>query len=163
MFSFSAIDFETATSYHNSACAVGIVMVENGRIVEEFYSLIQPPDNEFSWQNSRVHGIGPRHTRNAPVFIEIYPEIQKRLKNRMIVAHNESFDRNVLRKTMTFNNLDYADLELPEKWECTLKIYQAKGFKPANLHICCQRMGIDLLHHEALSDARASARLYLLK
>jgi DNA polymerase III subunit epsilon len=163
MQSFSAIDFETATGYQKSASAVGIVTVENGRIVDEFYSLIQPPGNEFWWQNIRVNGITPQHTRNAPFFTELYPEIKKRLECRKVVAHNESFDRNVLKKVMNYYYLDYSELNLPEKWECTLKIYKAKGFKPTNLHICCQKMGIDLIHHEALSDARAAAKLYLLK
>jgi DNA polymerase III subunit epsilon len=163
MQSFSAIDFETATGYQNSACAVGIVTVENGRIIDEYFSLIQPPGNEFWWQNIRVHGITPQHTRKAPDFSEIYPEIKKRLKGRIVVAHNESFDRNVLKKTMNYYYLDYTELQLPERWECTFKIYKAKGFKPTNLHVCCQKMGIDLIHHEALSDARAAAKLYLLK
>ena len=41
---FVAIDFETATSFH--PCSVGIVTVENGIIVDEFVTLIQPPRNE---------------------------------------------------------------------------------------------------------------------
>ena len=47
---FTAIDFETATGHQNSACAVGIVTVESGIITNEFYSLIQPPRNEYMWQ-----------------------------------------------------------------------------------------------------------------
>ena len=39
---FTAIDFETATGKRSSACAVGIVTVEDGVISDTFYSLIQP-------------------------------------------------------------------------------------------------------------------------
>jgi len=45
MTTFTAIDFETATGNRNSACAVGIVPVENGKITKEYYVIIQPPDN----------------------------------------------------------------------------------------------------------------------
>ena len=48
---FTAIDFETATSKHNSACSVGIVTVENGIIVDEYQTLIQPPKNECTALN----------------------------------------------------------------------------------------------------------------
>lgn len=41
-------------------------------------------------------------------------------------------------------------------------MYRAKGFSSAKLNICCQTMNIPLNHHEALSDARACANLYLL-
>ncbi|WP_394759447.1 exonuclease domain-containing protein, partial [Flavobacterium sp.] len=81
----------------------------------------------------------------------------------IVVAHNESFDRNVLMKSMALYGLDYTDLNISEKWECTVKIYKAKGLKPTKLSDCCREMDIKLNHHEALSDARACAKLYLLK
>ena len=162
MSTFIAIDFETATGYAHSACAVCIVTVENGEITEEYYTLIQPPDNEYWYRNIMVHGIKPVETLDIPTFDDIFPEIQKRLYGRKIVAHNEAFDRNVLIKTMKYYGLYYDELELADKWECTCRIYRAKGYKPANLKYCSERNGIELNHHEALSDARACAKLYLL-
>ena len=60
-------------------------------------------------------------------------------------------------------NLDYSELNIPEKWECTLRIYRAKGYKPATLSACCEIHDIELEHHQALSDARACAELFLIK
>lgn len=158
---FTAIDFETATAYH--PCSVGIVTVENGIIVDEFVTLIKPPNNQYSPFTIQVHGIHPRDTMNAKTFLQVFPEIKKRLQNRIVVAHNESFDRNVLSKSMALYGLDYADLNLANRWECTVKIYKAKGLKPTKLSDCCRAMQIQLNHHEALSDARACAKLYLLQ
>jgi DNA polymerase-3 subunit epsilon len=159
--SFVAIDFETAVKHH--VCAVGIVTVVDGEIVDEYHTLIQPPENEYSYFTIRVHGITPDQTLNAPSFYQVYPEIKKRLENQTVVAHNESFDRNVLTKTMRDNTMDYEDLNIAEKWECTVKIYKAKGYKSAKLNVCCELNDIELNHHEALSDARACALLYLKK
>ncbi len=161
--SFTAIDFETATGYMNSACAVGIVSYENGILIDEFYSLIQPPDNYYRYWNIKVHGITSADTENAPLFHNIYPEIRKRLKGKTVVAHNESFDRNVLIRTMQLYSLLYNELCLSDRWECTCRIYRAKGFSPASLGACCERLGIELNHHHALSDAHACARLFLMK
>lgn len=158
---FTAIDFETATAYH--PCSVGIVTVENGIIIDKFVSLIKPPNNEYSPFTIRVHGIYPHHTANAKTFKEVFPEIQKRLQNRVVVAHNESFDRNVLSKSMALNGLNYEALSIGSRWECTVKIYKSKGLKPTTLSDCCRAMKIQLNHHEALSDALACAKLYLLK
>ena len=63
--------------------------------------------------------------------------------------------------TMRMYQLDYDELLLAERWECTLRIYRSLGYKPANLSACCERQGIELTHHEALSDARGCAKLYL--
>jgi len=157
---FTAIDFETAITHH--ICSVGIVSFENGQIIDEYHALIKPPNNEYNWYNINVHGISENDTLNAPLFNEIFPEIRKRIYGKILVAHNESFDRSVLSKTMRDNNIDYSDLNISEKWECTLRIYRAKGYKPANLNACCEIHGIVLEHHQALSDARACGKLFLI-
>ena len=158
--SLTAIDFETAINHH--ICSVGIVTVENGLIIDEFHALIKPPNNQYNWHNIQVHGITERDTQNVAHFNVIYPEIKKRLFGKTIVAHNESFDRTVLSKTMSDYGIDYQDLNIAIKWECTLKIYKAKGYKPAKLDACCKVHNIQLKHHEALSDARACAQLFLI-
>lgn len=160
MNTFTAIDFETATGAMESACAVGIVTLTNGVITDEYYSLIQPPENEYWRSNILIHGITPAMTESLPGFHAIYPEVRKRLQGRLVIAHNEQFDRNVLKRTMSMYGLDYDELLLPDRWECTCRIYRSLGYKPANLNACCEREGIELKHHEALSDARACALLY---
>ena len=46
---FVAIDFETANNERSSVCSVGIVIVRNGEIVDNFYSLIQPEPNYYNY------------------------------------------------------------------------------------------------------------------
>ena len=158
---FTAIDFETAVG-HDSICAVGIITVEGGKIVEEYHQLIKPPGNRYTHWTTQVHGMTSATTANSPDFPEVYPEIRKRIKGKIIVAHNEAFDRPALMKTMSRYGLDYSELQLPERWECTKRIYQKKGFKPCRLNVLCEHFNIELNHHEALSDARACAKLYMI-
>ena len=40
---FVAIDLETASRFHNSACALGLVVVNDGAIVEKMKWFIRPP------------------------------------------------------------------------------------------------------------------------
>lgn len=157
---FSAIDFETAVS-HN-VCSVGIVTVNHGEIVEEYHQLIQPPFNDYNYYNIRVHGITPEDTYDAPIFSEVFPEIAQRLNGRLVVAHNEGFDRGVLLKSMRDYNIHHSALDTAEKWECTVKIFRGLGFKKNNLAACCERHSIELKHHDALSDAKACAKLFLI-
>ena len=129
---FVAIDFETATGYRDSACAIGIVTVEDGIIVDEYFSLIQPPDNQYWRSNINVHGITPEMTEDVPGFYAVYPEVKKRLKGKTVVAHNEVFDRSVLKHTMRMYRFDYDELLIPDRWECTCRIYRSLGYKPAD-------------------------------
>ncbi len=161
MHTFTAIDFELATADYTSVCAVGIVNVVNDKVVNEFYSLVKPPNNKFMWQTTRVHGIKPKDTLEAPSFDQLFPVIAPLLQHQFMIAHNEAFDRSVLQRTMKLYGFDYKSLGLPEKWECTSDIYRKAGFVKTKLSVCCNLMGIELDHHDALSDARGSAFLYL--
>ncbi|MFV0187408.1 3'-5' exonuclease [Empedobacter falsenii] len=163
MENFVAIDFETANNYRNSACAVGIVNVTDNVVIDEYYTLIQPPLNQYNYHNILVHGIRPEDTIDAPTFDDIYFEIKHRLQNQIVVAHNEAFDRSVLKHTMEFYGLNYSQLNLSDRWECTYRIFKLKGIKPTKLSDCARKFNLQLNHHEALSDAKVCAQLYLLK
>ncbi len=149
---FVAIDFEHATPFKGSVCSVGIVSYKAGKLVDEYYTLIKPPNNEYSTFNIRVHRITPDKTENAPAFLEVYPEIKKRIAGKTLVAHNAfSTDKVCLEQAMEYNGIDEI---LDVKWQCTYKITNAK------LNVVAQVCGIDLNHHEALSDAKACAEIY---
>ena len=156
---YTAIDFETA-SPERFACSVAIVSVRDGLFVDSYYTLICPPDNIILPNFTAIHGITPEDTQNAPEFPEIFDEIKSRLAGKVVVAHNESFDRGVLRKHAEFYGMDTTGLNLNEPWQCTLKLYRKKGFNPCTLDALAEKHGIPLKHHDALSDARACAELY---
>lgn len=157
---FVSIDFETANHMPYSACSVALVTVENSVIVDRYHTLIQPPQNLYHKRYSELHGIFPEHTLNAPTFEDVAYDILSRMEFETIVAHNEGFDRSVLKAALTYYDISSRTLKLSKKWECTVKIYRKLGFKPANLKACCNRMNIPLNHHDALSDAEACAILY---
>jgi len=149
----TAIDFETAQGKRSSICQVGLVQYENGSIINELELLIQPPNNEYFWKNTEIHGISAKDTFNSPTFDKAWPKIAPFIINKNVVAHNGSgFDFPVLSKT-----LEYYGIETPEyNKHCTFQLF---GQDLASL---CHRYKIKLNHHNALSDARACAKLYFI-
>ncbi len=55
---FVAIDFETANYDRSSACAVGLAIVRDGRVVQTLKTLIRPPTRFFLFTD--LHNISPR-------------------------------------------------------------------------------------------------------
>ena len=49
MENFAAIDFETANEQRTSVCSVGVVIVRDGEIVDNYYSLIRPEPEYYSY------------------------------------------------------------------------------------------------------------------
>lgn len=153
MKSFTAIDFETAQGKRWSICQVGLVRVENQIITEQLSILVQPPDNYY-WNNFiDIHGINPEKTVNAPNFSAIWNQIEPFIKNQNVVAHNGfGFDFHCLKQT-----LEYYGVATPEfTGHCTYRIFGD------NLASLCKEYNISLNHHDALSDARACAELFLI-
>jgi len=149
---FTAIDFETANYSRESICQVGLIRVEKGIITNEISILVQPPNNSYIRRLTDLHGISPAHTRNAPSFSRVWAQIEPYIANQTVVAHNGSFDFNVLQKTLGSYGIMVPEYEK----RCTYKIFKKK------LNVLCVEHGIELNHHEALSDARACARLFLI-
>ena len=85
---FAAIDFETANFERSSVCSVGIVIVRGGEIVDSFYSLIQPEPNYYQWRCTQVHGLTREDTDEAPVFSEVWKQIEPMIEGLPLVAHN---------------------------------------------------------------------------
>ena len=95
---FCTIDFETATHERNSACELGISVIENSQIATTKTWLIKPPSFPyFNQRNIDVHGIYPSDVKNAPTFEDIWYEVADLLYGNIMIAHNASFDASVLR------------------------------------------------------------------
>ena len=91
MADFVAIDFETANEKRDSACAIGVALVVEGKIVETMYSLIKPYEMRFAGWNVKIHGITVEHARDAPSLADIWPGVLEVIDGRLIVAHNGIF------------------------------------------------------------------------
>jgi DNA polymerase-3 subunit epsilon len=149
---FVAVDFEFATREKGTICSVAIVSFKDGEIIDKFNSLVQPPKNEYELRNTFVHNIHSRLTENAPSFVEIFPEIYKRLNNNTVVAHGAFHtDKVCLEQAISLHNIK-ASLNI--KWECTQNICEC------GLAVACKVCNIELSHHDALSDAIGCGILY---
>jgi len=150
---FTALDFETAQGYRWSICQVGLVRIERGIITDEISLLVQPPNNYYWDRFIDIHGITPRDTAASPTFNNLWHKIEPFIKNQNVVAHNGlAFDFPVLNKTLEYYGMQAPDYEK----HCTYRIFHD------NLASLCRNYKIPLNHHDALSDAKACAQLFLI-
>lgn len=114
------------------------------------------------WYNHRIinwdkfidiHGITPNDTVNAQSFDKIWHKIEPFIKGQSVVAHNGmSFDFPTLANTLKYYNIQAPKYEK----HCTYRLFRE------NLASLCSKYNIPLSHHDALSDAKACAELYLM-
>ena len=156
---FAAIDFETANNVRSSVCSVGVVIVRGGEEVDSFYSLIKPEPGYYSYWCSRVHGLCEADTEDAPIFPDVWKQMEPRIAGLPLVAHNKSFDESCLKAVFRLYQMDYPDYTFYCTCEASRKRWP-EGHH--NLDIIAARCGFDLQHHHhALADAEACAAIAL--
>lgn len=154
---FIAIDFETANTDRSSACAIGMVVVEDGGIIDKRYHLIKPSDPYFDPFNVSIHGITEEDVEDEPGFNELWPSIRDYFGNRIVIAHNASFDMSVLRHVLDEYGIPYP--EIP--YSCTRVISKKMwSMLPSHsLDVVADHLSIEFVHHDAIEDASACARI----
>ena len=155
---FAAIDFETLEHWRASVCSLSCVIFEDGKIINEFYSLVCPPTQLEEYHCVKVHGLHYKDVKNAPHFAEVWEKVDKMIGDSPIVAHNVGFEKSCINACNeefgSNNNYKYIDtLKLSREYLKNMYNYQ--------LDTVCRRLKVKLKHHHnALDDARACGEIY---
>lgn len=154
---FVALDFETATCDSDSACALGVVVVEGSRIIRRRRWLIRPRQRHFEF--TYIHGITRGRVANERTFAELWPDVLGEMRGaQFLAAHYAPFDSGVLHACCRRAGVRPPGL----RFLCTVQLARrAWGVYPTKLPNVCELLGIALHHHEPLSDAEACARIVL--
>lgn len=162
---FYVIDFETANTFANSACSVGVVRFIEGKEAGSIYSLIHPAKMYFipEW-TEQIHHISYSDVRNKPYFPEVWDNIIMPFINENpslpFVAHNACFDMNVIRKCC-----EYYGMEIPKiKYFDSLCIAQKTWpeFETHKLTYLAEQFGIIYDAHNALDDSLTCGKIVTL-
>ena len=148
------VDIETTGgSYRNSrVLEVAAIRYENGEIVQEFSSLVDP-EAYIPGSITSLTGIREQDIIGAPKFEDIADELFEILDGAVFVAHNVRFDYSFLKNEFALVGLNFSP-----KLLCTVRLSRAlyavhKGHSLAKL---IERHNIPVLaRHRALDDARA--------
>lgn len=147
------LDVETTGAHpvYDRITEVGIVEVEQGRVLGEWSTLLNPGVSIPPAIQS-LTGITNDMVALAPSFEEVARDLYRRLEGRLLVAHNARFDYGFLRNEFRRAGLRYASRVL-----CTVKLSRRlfPHERRHNLDAVAARHGIVCeQRHRALGDAR---------
>ena len=155
---FIVFDVETPNYQNNRMSAIGITIIENGEIVDDYYSLVDP-ETHFDYFNIQLTGISEKTVKDSPTFPQVWQEIEPYMSSGMIVAHNAVFDLSVLKKCLRDYDIQWKPYV---RYVCTVQT--GRRLLPGishKLNDMCDYYGIALDHHKASSDSRACAEILL--
>ena len=156
------IDFETtgmSPTHGARAAEVGIVMIEGGRIVDRYQSLMNAGQS-MPWNITQLTGITSTMLRTAPAADSVMREAAQFVGSAAMVAHNASFDSKFWR-----DELQRAGCASEHEFACTV-LLSRRLYPEAPSH----SLGRIVRHldlppadkaHRALADAEMTAHLLL--
>lgn len=151
------VDLETTgtDATRDRVTEIGIVCVENGVVVEEWSSLVNP-GTPIPYEIQALTGITDAMVRDAPRFEALKDEVLSRIGDCVFVAHNARFDYGFIKNEMRRLDAKYTADVL-----CTVRL--SRRLEPGHA-----QHGLDAIvlrhdlvaegRHRALGDARLAWR-----
>ena len=133
-----------------------LLTVENGDVKEIWSQRFNP---EGPVGKTEIHGITDNDVASAPFFRNSIEELNSRIKDVVLVAHNARFDLAFLRSE--FERAGFKSPRLPSI--CTLQAsnYYQPHLTRRRLADCCEDIGIEIMGaHSANGDSIATAKLF---
>lgn len=156
---YAVVDVETTGGAlgNNRITEICIVRLNEDRILEKYTTLIDPEQLIPDFITS-LTGIDNALVAKAPVFSEVASTIKRLTENAVFVAHNVSFDYNVLR-----NEFKRIGQPFTAKKLCTVRLSRnlIPGLPSYSLGRLCESLGIALNNrHRAEGDTDATVTLF---
>lgn len=143
------IDIETTggKSDRSRIIDIGIIRVENGKVVKTMNQLINP-DTPIPYFITKLTGITNEMVWNQPNFQTIAPEIELILKDALFIAHNVNFDYEFIKNEFRGLGVSYNSDRA-----CTVKLSRL-------LHPEQYRHGLDRIIERMQLDVKNRHRGY---
>ncbi len=148
------VDIETtgASSKWSRITEIGALKIDNGSIVDEFTTLVNPGSRIPAFI-TELTGIRNEDVADAPHFEEVAPMIDSLFEGSYFMAHNVMFDFSFIKRQM-----EEAGFNFRPRLLCSVKLSRAlnPGIKGHSLEKIIARHNIAVTdRHRALADAEA--------
>jgi DNA polymerase III epsilon subunit family exonuclease len=157
---FAAIDVESTNGSRDDQriMEIGVTIVEDGRVVAEWSSLVNP-DRRIPYWVQQLTGLNDSAVSAAPRFADIAPRVLELLDDAILVAHHARFDVACVNGEIS----RWSGRRLTNPYVCTVELSRHLLPGCSNYRLETLSEQLRLTHerpHRAGSDARATAELF---
>ncbi len=156
---FVVFDIET-TGLSVATCKIteiGAVKVKNGEILERFNTFADP-EGHIPEEITKLTGITDEMVKGAPSQLEAVQAFMEFAGNRMLIAHNATFDIGFIRRVCENNRIPFPYTFLDT---VPLARFVAPELKKYKLDTLAEHYGLgDFNHHRASDDAEMLAMIF---
>jgi len=160
MSDYYSLDVETANADYSSICQIGIARFVDGEVESRWSSLVDPK-TYFDPYNVGIHGITNDQVSGSPSFEELYSTLSEMLGGSIVVHHGH-FDRTAFARCYDRFELEPISCEWLDNTKVVRRTWDEFKTSGYGLKDLVENFGIELHHHDALSDAIATGRVFVI-
>lgn len=138
------------------------VRLSAGKLIDggSFRQLLRPADESIPAETTRIHGIDDAIVAKSPLFVDVWPRINRFLGQAVVVGHTVGFDLAVLKRECDLAGLPWIrPRTLDTRLLAQIAAPELAGY---SLEQLAAWLGIDAAdRHSALGDAITTARVFL--
>ena len=136
---YAVVDLEATSARSNAKIIqVGIVIIENGQIVQTYENDLNPHE-KMDHHIRQLTGLTDKRLRKAPDFSQVAREIYELIEDAIFVAHNVKFDANLLAEALFWEGFELVTPRID-----TVELAQVffPKFEKYNLGLLCEQLEI---------------------
>lgn len=141
----------------NGITEIGAVKIVNGKLTEQFTTLIKP-DYPITEENFAITGISEEMVKDAPKISSVIPDFMKFIDGSVLVAQNAEFDMKFIKR---FAGAEDYEVKNPVMDTMELSRKHLPFLRRNDLHTLAEHFNITFHHHRAMSDAYATAEVFI--
>jgi DNA polymerase-3 subunit epsilon len=169
-----ALDLETGglDARRDPILAVGMVPIREGivRLGEAYRTLVRPGEGgSIDPESVRAHQLLWGEVQDAPPLGEVMPEIERRVREAVLLVHHQAFDVAFLQRDFKAAGVRWPSPKVVDTARLVVKIGKMAqpdlphDMQPLNLTRARRVYGLpEYQEHDALTDAVATAELFLV-
>ena len=156
---FIVFDIETTglSPLNCKITEIGAVLVKNNEVLERFQTFVDP-ETTIPAEIVKLTGITDEMVKGAPKDSEAVANFIKFIGDRMLIAHNASFDMSFIRKVAEDNGIPFNN---PYLDTVSMSRFANPDLKKHKLNIIAEYFNIgEFNHHRASDDAEMCAKIF---
>jgi DNA polymerase III subunit epsilon len=172
-----ALDLETGglDPKKDAVLAVGMVPIRKAtiRLGEAWGTLVRPDeDRGIEPESVRAHQLVWGEVREAPRLAVVLPEIDRRIREGVLLVHHRALDVAFLRRAYARSGMRWPKPTVVDTVDLLIKVRQRRRFHTPELPVQLPTLNLSRARreyglpeyqaHDALSDALAAAELFLV-
>ena len=157
---YVAVDIETTglNPSFDEITEIAAVKIVNGKISETWTTLIDPK-KKLDPENIAITGITDEMLQGKPDVKEVIGDFLLFVKDSVVVGHNfVEFDKKFLDKAAEKCEYEFNN-DMIDTWPLSMAL--VPGLKKYKLNFVADYFHIEFHHHRALSDAWATAEIFI--